>query len=127
MQTLVGTPADGGWGPNSRAALDRFLAGNTSTSSNTSELGREIIGDLQSIEQYLNAYNEIHGEKGRFLSNNKGLLGIINQAVNPNSRALAQELGVTQAQVQEITGDNGINQAGLQRFAGIAVLSALLT
>lgn len=128
VQRIIGTTADGAFGPNSKAALAAFIAGG-SAEGGYSETGREVISQLKDIQEYLDAYNRVYGEnsdngKVKLFSNNKGLLGIANQIASPNYKKLAGELGVTNDQVKEITGDSGINKAGLTRFATIAVISA---
>lgn len=131
VQRIIGTKADGAWGPNSRAQLTAFIDGGSAEGGH-SELGKEVITQLKDIQEYLDAYNRVYGEqkedgKVKLFSNNKGLLGIANQVVSPNYKKLAGELGVTNNQVQEITGDKGINKAGLTRFATIAVVSAFVS
>jgi len=128
VQRIIGTAVDGSWGSNSQRALKNF----TSNNGGHSELGRETIGQLRDIQEYLDAYNEVYGEqdkngKVKLFSNNKGLLGIANQVISPNYKKLASQLGVSNDQVKEITGDSGINKAGLTRFATIAVVSAFVS
>jgi hypothetical protein len=44
------------------------------------------------IEEYLTAFNKTYGEGKNLLSNKNGIVGIIWQAVSPDSSNLAKEL-----------------------------------
>lgn len=98
-----------------------------------SDLWREVITDLKTIERYITAYNNTYGEKWNLLSNKMGILWILNQFVRESdSEALARELWISDRHLEHFAKNlwikTGANvMPGIKRFAVITALSLVLT
>jgi peptidoglycan hydrolase-like protein with peptidoglycan-binding domain len=93
--------------------------------------GQEVIADLESINRFLDAHNRTYGQRGEMISNRNGIVGIVWQLSNPDSRRLATELGMSEEHIKAYAGslwlDNSKVTDGIIRMAVTAAVSLLLS
>ncbi len=99
--------------------------------NNPSRLASEVVKDLETVNFFLDAHNRTYGQREEMISNTNGIVGIVWQLSNPDSRRLAWELGMSEDRIKAYGASLGLDNSkvtdGLIRMALIAVVSWVLS
>jgi hypothetical protein len=99
--------------------------------NNPSRLASEVVKDLETVNFFLDAHNRTYGERDSLISNRNGIVWVVWQLSNPDSRRLAWELGMSEDRIKAYGDSLGLDNSkvtdGLIRMALIAVVSWLLS